>query len=220
MPNNVNSQASKAYQALGKPYTALADVFKEGINNEESNSMLISEAQYGHACWRDDSNEGLVKQVIHAYQRFSVLHLKKAYAALTVAEVTRRTSPDPNNYADTANHLSHLIAMGQLNATISRPSEDPMTWVVRFGKTAGAAPHIESEEQKYDSLKRQGEKITMLMDDVREADRQFGFSKEYISDAKKAKKMKESGQGDDESMPVFSLHQDIFPQDEDMMADL
>ena len=87
----------KTFQSLGKPYTALADLFKNGVKNEESNSKIIAEAQYAHLCWRDDSNEGLVKQVIHAYRRFSVQHLEQAYTALTVGDVTRSTSPDPNN---------------------------------------------------------------------------------------------------------------------------
>lgn len=219
MPKNVNSQALKAYQTIGLAYTALADVFKKGIRDDESSSRLIAEARYGHACWKDDFNEGLVKQVIHAYQRFSVLHLEQTYAALTVAEVTRRTSPDANNYTDTANYLSHLIAIGQLNASISQPSEDVMTWVVRFGKLAVAGPHTDFEEEKYENLKSQAARITTLMNDVREFDRQIGFSKEYILDAKKAKKLKDSGQGDEDSMPAFSPHQDLFNQDEDMMAE-
>lgn len=219
MPKNVSAQASKAYLSISKPYTALADVFKDGIRNEESDSRLVAEAQYGHAWWKDDFNEALVKQVIFAYQRFSIIHLEKAYAALTVADVTHRTSSDPNNYADTANHLSHLIAVGQLNATMSRPSKDVRTWIVRFQKLAEAAPHADTEGENYEKLKRQGEKIKSLMDDVREIDRQVGFSKEYISDAKKGRKSN-SGLGDDENMAPFSLRQDIFPQDEDMMAGL
>ena len=210
----------KTYQSLGKPYTALAEVFKSGVKNEEADGKLIAEAQYAHHCWRDDCNEGLVKQVIHAYRRFSVQHLEQVYTALTVGDVTRRTFPDPNNYADTANYLLQLISMGQLNARISRASDDPMTWVVYFNSSSGESSHAQSEDQQYDNLKRQTEKISMLMDDVREADRQLGLSKEYIMDAKKSKKAKDNGQGDEDAIPGLSLHQDNFLHDEDMMEDL
>ena len=210
----------KTYQSLGKPYTALADIFKNGVKDEESDGRLIAEAQYAQLCWRDDSNEGLVKQVIRAYRRFSVQHLEQTYTALTVGDVSRRTSPDPNNYSNTANYLLRLISMGHLNATISQPSEDPMTWVVHFNRSANGALRVPSEEQQYNDLRRQTEKISMLMEDVREADRQFGLSKEYITDGRKHKKAKENGHGDEDAIPGLSLHQDNFPQDEDMMEDL
>lgn len=219
MPKNVSSQASRAYQTIGKAYVALADIFKRGIKNEENNSRLLAEARYGHEHWEADFNEGLVKQIIHAYQRFSILHLEKAYAALTVAEVNRRTSPDANNYADTANQISRLIAMGQLNASVSQPSEDVAKWVVRFGHSAQDSSPVHPEEVKIDRLKSQTAKISRLMNDIQELDRQLGFTKEYILDAKAAKKMKDNGQDNGDNMPTFTVHQDLFNQDEDMMAE-
>lgn len=211
----------KTYQSLGKAYVALAEAFNEGIKNEESDSRLIEEARYGHACWKEDFNEGLVKQVVGAYRRFSVQHLENIYTALTVADVTRRTSPDPNDYTETANYLAYLISMGQLNASISESSEGPMTRVVRFNSFTGARRFALSESQQLEGLKRQTYRNTLLTDHVREADRQFGVSKEYIQEVKKAKKLQEGGQGGEETMAgEFSLHSDVFSQDEDMMADL
>ena len=55
--------------------------------------------------WQD-SNAGLVSQVIDAYRKFSILELEKTYSALTVAEIARCTSSDPDDYAETGRYLN------------------------------------------------------------------------------------------------------------------
>lgn len=110
--------------------------------------------------------------------------------------------------------------MSQLDASISQPSEDVATWVVHFGQLAKDGSPTDPEEVKIDRLKSQTTKISRLMNDVQELDRQLGFSKEYISDARAAKKNKDSAQEiGDNMMPNFAVHQDLFNQDEDMMAE-
>lgn len=219
LPKTTNSQAAKMFQALAKPYTALAEIFKEGVANEESSARLIAEAQTGHKWWSEDFNAGLVHQVIAAYRRFSVKHLEKTYAALTIADITRRTSPNPNDYAETGRFVIQLISYGQLNATISRSSESPESWVVRFPTSPAEGPQARSEDQQYDELVKQTQRVRALMEHVREADRKLGLSKEYIQEAKKMKKGK-NGEGNGEDGNAFPGPGDAFDHDEDMMGDL
>ena len=217
-PKNISAQTARTYQALGKPYTNLAEVFKEGIKNEENESKLVAEAEYAHGVWQEDFNEGLIRQVISAYRQFSVQHLEQAYRALTVADVTRRTSPNPEDYAGTANYLLELIQKDLLEAEVSSGSSDePATWVLRFNSFDGKNISAQSEDQQYDALKRQIEKVSSLTDDVREADRQLGLSKEYVHDARlKLKISKENALEDDRA----TQNPEFFIQDEDMMEDV
>ena len=51
LPKTVSPAATKQYKALCRAYDGLADVFKDGIINEESNQRLIAEARAGEAWW-------------------------------------------------------------------------------------------------------------------------------------------------------------------------
>ena len=154
-----------------------------------------------------------MRQVIDAYRQFSVLQLEKTFAALTIANIARKTSPDPNDYAETGQYIVYLISIGKLNATISEPSEDPATWIVRFSDSS-SGPLARSEEQQYESLVKQTRKVKVLTDHIRETDRKLGLNKDYITDAKKKRK-----DGPDEGDPWIG-HTNTFDNDEDMMADL
>lgn len=158
-------------------------------------------------------------QVIDAFRQFSVLQLGKTYAALTIADVARRTSPDPNDHAGTGEYIIHLISTGVLNATISQPSNDPGSWILRFSDP-NTGPLSRTEEQRHQHLQKQTQKITSLMEHIREADRKLSLNKDYISEVKKGKKARLNGvEGGAEENP-WTMQGDIYEHDEDMMADL
>ena len=58
------------------------------------------------------------------------------------------------------------------------------------------------------------------MEHIREADRKLGLNKDYIAEAKKAKKARQNGHegGGDEN--AWMVHNDAYEHDEDMMADM
>lgn len=175
-------------------------------------SVLLTECD-------QDFNHGLVLQVINAFRQFSVLQLGKTFAALTVADIARRTSPDPNDYAGTGDYVIHLISIGVLSATISQPSNDPATWILRFSdSTSGPLSH--TEEQQHQHLEKQTLKIKSLMEHVREADRKLSLKKDYIAEAKKAKRARQNGLEGGREENAYMAHTDIYEHDEDMMADL
>ena len=165
--------------------------------------------------WQD-SNAGLVSQVIEAYRKFSILELEKTYCALTIADIARYTSPDPSDYAETGRYVVHLISSRQLNATISEPSQDPAKWIIRFSDST-SGPLARSEEQQYEALSKQTRKVKALTDHIQEIDRKLSLSKDLLADAKRRKKEKNE-QGDNAGEPVWG--RDGFDQDEDMMADM
>ncbi|KAG8532483.1 uncharacterized protein KY384_002360 [Bacidia gigantensis] len=188
LPKTANVQTVRMCQNLSKPHTGLAEVFKYGIDKEEPATKLIAEAQEGNKFWQEECNLGLVRQVLDAYRQFSVQRLGKTFAALPIPEISKRTSWDPNDHVETGQYIIKLISAGQLNATISEPSEDPSTWVLRFFSSSNEGPKARSGEQQFDDLQRQVAKVQTLMSHVRETDRKFGLSKEYISEQKRLKK--------------------------------
>lgn len=157
--------------------------------------------------------------MISAFRQFSVLQLGKTYAALTVADVARRTSPDPNDYAGTGEYIIHLISTGVLNATISQPSNDPGSWILRFSES-NTGPLSRTEEQQHQHLEKQTQKIKSLMEHIREADRKLSLNKDYIAEVKKGKKSRLNVlEGGAEENP-WMTHGETYDHDEDMMADL
>lgn len=167
-----------------------------------------------------DFNFGLVNQAFLAFRKFSVLQLAKTYAALTIAEVTRRTSRDPKDFGETGDYVRSLISSGQINATITEASSDPARWVLRFVDSPSEGPQSRSEEQQYADLVRQTQKVECLWAHVREADRKLSLSKEYIQEAKKAKKSKGGENGGNGSHWDIGMNVNDFDNDEDMMGDL
>lgn len=178
--------------------------------------LVFPESDLGKLTKYKDNNSGLVRLVIEAYRQFSVLQLGKTFAALRIADIARKTSPDPNDFAETGKYVVHLISTGKLNAAISEPSEDPASWTVRFVDPSDG-PSARSEEQEYEALVKQSRKVKSLMTHFQETDRKLGLSKEYIGDAKKNRNNKADGA--EEGNPWIG-RDNLFDQDEDMMADL
>ena len=219
LPKITTSQAGKIYQNLGKEYTGLAEIFQEGIEKERNIAQLVAEVQAAKPTLVDDCNFGLALQVIDAYRQFSVQRLQKTYAALTVAEVTRRTSENPTAYANTGQYIIKLISTGQLNATISRPSEDPASWIVRFCNPSEKGPQVRSEEQQLEDLMRLVGNVKALTVHIKEADRKYGLSKEYLQETKRVRKFKEISNELDGGNS-WNTPGDPFDHDEDVMADM
>ena len=147
------------------------------------------------------------------------MKLGNTFAALTVADVARRTSPDPNDYAGTGEYVIHLISTGVLNATISQPSNDPASWILRFSdSTSGPLSH--TEEQQHQHLEKQTRKIKLLMEHIHEADRKLSLNKDYIAEAKKAKKARSNVLEGGVDETTWTTQNDMFEHDEDIMADV
>ena len=51
LPKTINQQATKQYRATCRAYDGLAEVFRDGILNEESEQRLIAEATAGEPWW-------------------------------------------------------------------------------------------------------------------------------------------------------------------------
>ncbi|KAA6413378.1 MAG: hypothetical protein FRX48_03124 [Lasallia pustulata] len=215
MPRTTNAQAARLYRSIAKPYDAIAEVFKEG-----DASRLRQEFEVGRKVWQDDCNTGLLLQVLEAFRRFAVKRLEKTYAALSVSEIARRTSPDPNNQAETEHYLSSLIANGYLNATLIQSSDLSYPSILRFATSPTTGPLARSEAQAYEELVEQTARISKLTEHIKETDRRLAMTKEYIDWAKRTRKQKDAGGSMGELNHMIEMAGDDYGGDEDMMADL
>ena len=115
--------------------------------------------------------------------------------------------------------MIHLISTGVLNATISQPSNDPASWILRFSdSTSGPLSH--TEEQQHQHLEKQTRKIKLLMEHIHEADRKLSLHKDYIAEAKKAKKARLNVLEGGVDETTWTTQNEVFEHDEDIMADV
>lgn len=160
---------------------------------------------------------GLAVQVLDAFRRFLILRLEKTYAAIPISAITRLTSPEPDNNAETEAYVTSLIASGQLNATLG-PSTDPTKGsMLRFAASSTEGPLARSETQQYEDLLRQTEKLAELGKHIKDTERRLELSREYLDWARKNRRNKAGGENS-VNYPLYS--NDGYGVDEDILADL
>ncbi|KAI9724747.1 MAG: hypothetical protein M1812_000022 [Candelaria pacifica] len=233
LPRTVGQQATKTYRAIASPYEGVAEVFKSGTS-----SRLTEEFRVGANIWRDvcisnlypptisyaystpskDGNLGLMRQVLEAHRRFAIINLEKTYSSLSIPEIAKRTSPDPNDLAESEDYIRRLIARGHLFARISQPSDPSKPVVLTFLPSPSEGLESESEAAQHVKLKERTELLRRLDEHVKETDKVMAQSKELIDWQKKLNKSKEAG-GAGGSGGMMDMGWDDPIADEDMMAD-
>ena len=154
-------------------------------------------------------NVGLIRQVLQAFRRFSVLKLGKTYLSLTIIDIAKHTSPDPSNYAEAVHYLRWLIATGQLNAALAERGSGPQDWVLKFGEEFPS----KSEASQLRELKATETRMHELSARIHESDQKAGLTKEYLDWCRKAE-----AKGKDET-PSFQDLMEDYVHDEDVMVD-
>lgn len=211
LPNNTSPQAAKVYRSLARPYDALGEAFKSGDFDR-----LRAEVDVGQPIWHMDNNTGLVLQVLVAFRRYSVLRLGSTFAALNIADVARRTSPDPPDVEETEMFVASLITSRTLDATLLHSNYGKGLTMLRF---SAAASSIDAslEASIRERLIQEKQRLMVLMDNIEESDMKLELSKEHVDHLRKSQKRKDSAAKDGASMVKEGNDFDI---DEDMMGDL
>ncbi|KAL8912898.1 MAG: hypothetical protein Q9171_002192 [Xanthocarpia ochracea] len=199
LPRTTDSRTAKHVRSLGKAYEALGKIFKEGILKEH-----------------DDYNLSLVLQVLDAYRQFTIAKLESTYVALPLSEVSRRSSPNPNDHPETAQYIATMINSGQLNATIEQNHQDLQSWVLRFTASSSIGPQSRTEQEQYEELKRQTARTAQVAEHVRETDRKLSLNKEYINWLRQKADMAASVNAGEESS---IMPNQISIEDEDIMGE-
>lgn len=210
LPRNTNSNASKAFQVIGKPYAVVASLFEMG-----SASRLNSEIIVGTEIWRKDGNDGLMRAILLAYQKHQIRRLSSLYKTISVSYISQSTVS-----AETGTNLSNdeavevlinaMISQGELHGALMRPL-DQLSFL---GFNPGGPVLTESrvELELIDAMER----IRYMMEDIKTTDRILTHEKDYLRWAHKQTKPGDGNSGD--GYVGEELGWSIGPDDEDLMA--
>ncbi|KAE8348028.1 hypothetical protein BDV28DRAFT_124412 [Aspergillus coremiiformis] len=130
-PHLASSHVIRAYKALAKPYTLLADAF------EKCDFQRIEvEVNAARSIWHADNNIGLVQQVMCAFSKRMTLRLGMTFSALTLADVAQQASHRPTSLNEVESLVASLVMSGALNAVMLHShNDDDKTTMVRFCST-------------------------------------------------------------------------------------
>lgn len=113
---------------------------------------------------------------------FSVLKLEKVFTAVSIREVAKRTSPDPNDLTETRRYISDLIASGQLKATLT--TSGPTT-ILRFLPPQNLN---RSENDLQLELNLHKRELTEILRHIQLHDHRLEVIKEYVEHLRKLKR--------------------------------
>lgn len=95
-----------------------------------------------------DSNTGLVIQVVGACEKFTLYRLGKTFAALTMADATRWVGAHSISVSNMESFVASLIMSMALNATLSHSCDSAKPTMLRFlGSTSRSSVLKESHMQ-------------------------------------------------------------------------
>lgn len=212
VPTTANSTAMKSVKAIAKPYDCLADAF-----DSHDPVRFQEEIAEGQAFWTQDLNSGLVLLLMEAFRKFAVQRLSRTFTALSIADVAKRTSPNPTDLNETATYISSLISNGDLNADLAMPigSDQSNLPILRFLPSQSSR---KSEGQIQQELAMQTTELRNILKQISDNDYRLEITKEYVDALRKLKKQKDQikGGGTGASLAEAGF-EDI---DEDMMEDM
>lgn len=207
LPKGGNKNAIRNIRALARPYDCLAEAFTSG-----SMVRLKGEIEEGQSFWLNDCNFGLVIQVYDAFRKFSVLRLANIFAALSLTEVARWTSPDPSDLIETASYSATLIAAGELKATLTQSQDPAIPATLRF-LSHPSVP--QSELDLHRDLQKHRAELETILKHLHDSDHRLEISKDYIEKLRLMKKQKEN-----QAKEGASGGPAVDDFDEDVMGDL
>ncbi|KAJ9223049.1 hypothetical protein DTO169C6_4523 [Paecilomyces variotii] len=210
LPSVTAPHAAKTYRALARPYDALADAFKSGDINR-----LKGEIDIGQTVWHMDNNTGLVLQLVPALRKFSILKLGTTFAALTIGDVARRTSPEPSDIRETEAFVASLIMSRTLSATLLHSSDPSDPTMLRFSTDAHNSD-TSSEAKISEQLSLERKRLKALVTQIDETESRLELSREYLDNLRRNLRRKEDSAKEGPTL-ISRGGGDI---DEDIMDDL
>lgn len=125
IPVNAGSNAKKAYETVGKPYTAIASHF------DAMAAVALKKEVEEHAQeWRSDLNTGLVNQVLAAHQKWQIMDLRKVYSKVSLSDIRQVTCSAETGAAlpsddEVERLIQGMIESGMLKGIIEKPDDKP-----------------------------------------------------------------------------------------------
>ncbi|KAF2227736.1 hypothetical protein BDZ85DRAFT_292799 [Elsinoe ampelina] len=206
-------------ESAAKPYQGLVEAFKN-----RDLAKFHAEVDEAGLSWVEDGNAGLVREAAESLRRYRVLDLQRTYAALPVDQVAIHLSLSSQN---TVQLLQSMIQQGHLQASIStsnRPSHSQNGTsngdapVLRFHSWDSSRPVQQVGGDKEQQIQSQIQRIAVLSEAVKEADRKFSLTKDFGDYLKRNKKGTDAGAAAFEDPMEMDDNFGGGGDDEDIMA--
>lgn len=208
LSSHTNSAAKSNYNTLAEPYTQLATMF---VRNEIS--QLVADVEANLELWAEDANEGLVRELLSAYQKWQIINLRDVYRQISITQIREATlsapsgKPLPNNQA-VVTLLRDMIASGMLKGEIVPATE------------AGGESYLKYHDEESfitetlftSELARVQESIEALSNEYKQVNDHLSASKDYVLHVHREQKRLEKDGADATS--GFDAH----VEDEDLMT--
>lgn len=172
-----SSAAKTSYSALAEPYTQLATMFARN-----DTSQLLADAEAHSEVWVEDMNEGLVKELLSAYQKWQIINLRDVYRQVSVSKIREITisattgQPLPDNEAVLA-LLQSMIDSGMLKGEICLAEEGTGESYLKFHDDAS----LITEAHFARELAHVHESIEALSKEYKRVNDHLSASKDYVS---------------------------------------
>ena len=214
LPRNMSPHVAKYLKSLTKPYSVLADAFKE-----ESPTHLRGEFLAGaeRTVWQRDHNLGLARLVVAAHRRMQVLSFSTVYSSIqlkTLSELMSSSSAGTQTESPSAIEadLRQLISSRRIHASITHGRDG--SEIVAFLSPTGEEPA--DEMQQIIDLRSSVLSVNTLETHVKDAQSRLELSREYIEATKKRRKPAKEGM----DMPTgVGDVRGISGMDDDMLAE-
>lgn len=141
-----------------------------------------------------------------------MLNLENVFTAVSIKEVARRTSPDPNDLLETRKFIGDLISSGQLKAILTTSGADV---ILRFLPSQSTNT---SESDLQHELDVQKSELADILRHTHGDDYRLEITKDYIEYLRKLKKQSDvDGQSPGSKGGTSG---ELFEYEEEMMNDL
>ncbi|KFY86722.1 hypothetical protein V500_07449 [Pseudogymnoascus sp. VKM F-4518 (FW-2643)] len=212
LPPNTNSNASKAFHTIGKPYDMVAGLFELG-----SASRLNAEIIAGMNIWSGDGNAGLMRVVLGAHQKHQIRRLSSLYETIPVSYISQNTVSAETGVSLESQSavealISNMISHGELRGTlVSAQGTQPA--FLRFAPTERVSDETLVERELAEAMGR----IETMVEDIKATDHLLTHEKEYLTWVRKQKK-KQVGASYADAYGGDEMGWMVGPDEEDLMS--
>ncbi|OIW31585.1 hypothetical protein CONLIGDRAFT_592316, partial [Coniochaeta ligniaria NRRL 30616] len=218
---SITQTVQRAFQALGRPYVAVAKAFEKGAA-EGGAEQLKAEFEAGASFWTEERNDGLVREVLAHYQRHHILRLREVYSKIGLEDIRQLThSAETGKPLDKASDvealLRDMIGTGMLAGVVEKApgavegdGQGHLTFLSEGEEL--------SEAQFAAELEKSAQHIRDLAPIIKATNERLGTSRDYVKHLVKEQKKEKDGAAGLGYKDVLDIGFDSQIEDEDLMT--
>lgn len=174
LPSYTSAQATTTYNSLSVEYKAIASLF---VSPKAKELKELAEKHEG--IWQEDGTASLIAEVLSAYQKWQIIHLRKIFTEVSIGQVRRltcsaQTGRPLETDEDIISLIQSMLASGMLNGTLELDGS-----AGSFLKFGGASSVL-TEENFAREIATSHARITALNKQYKDVNDRLSEKKEYV----------------------------------------